>query len=136
MKYFLIPEIFKTEIVERFRDSKLKSVTNDQRLYCALRRIIYKYNTLKAQHIEYFNTIFEEITKAANSLDFVLKIPRRTNHQTQRSNHNCSSNDSIEDYYSVSMYKPYLNNRFNENNETLFKLCWLIPNEMVKLKKN
>ncbi|XP_025417879.1 52 kDa repressor of the inhibitor of the protein kinase-like [Sipha flava] len=96
-------------------------------------------NKHREHSIEYFNTIFEEITKAANSLDFVLKIPRRTNHQSQRSNHNYSSNDSIEDYYRVSMYIPYLdsiitslNNRFNENNETPFKLCWLLPNEMNK----
>jgi len=99
-------------------------------------------NKHREHSIEYFNTIFEEITKAANSLDVVLKIPRRTNHQSQRSNHNYSSNDSIEDYYRVSMYIPYLdsiisslNNRFNENNETPFKLCWLLPNEMVKLQK-
>ncbi|KAL5239367.1 hypothetical protein ACI65C_006777 [Semiaphis heraclei] len=97
--------------------------------------ILHKH---RVNSIEYFNTIFEEISNAANSLDFVLKIPRRTNHQTQRSNHNCSSNYSIEDYYSVSMYKPYLdsiisslNNQLNENNETPFKLCWLLPNEML-----
>jgi len=97
-------------------------------------------NKHRENSIEYFSTIFEEITKAANSLHFVLKIPRKTNHQSQRSNHNCSSNDSIEDYYRVSMYIPYLdfiisslNNRFNENNETSFKLCWLLPNKMVKL---
>ncbi|XP_026819188.1 52 kDa repressor of the inhibitor of the protein kinase-like [Rhopalosiphum maidis] len=58
-------------------------------------------NKHRENSIEYFNTIFEEITEAANSLDFVLKIPRRTNHQSQRSNHNCSSNDSIKDYYRI-----------------------------------
>ncbi|XP_026819038.1 52 kDa repressor of the inhibitor of the protein kinase-like [Rhopalosiphum maidis] len=61
-------------------------------------------NKHRENSIEYFNTIFEEITEAANSLDFVLKIPRRTNHQSQRSNHNCSSNDSIKDYYRFQRY--------------------------------
>ncbi|XP_026821693.1 52 kDa repressor of the inhibitor of the protein kinase-like [Rhopalosiphum maidis] len=63
--------------------------------------LLGKLNKHRENSIEYFNTIFEEITKAANSLDFVLKIPRRTNHHSQRSNHNCSSNDSIKDYYRI-----------------------------------
>uniref|UniRef100_A0A2S2PJW3 Uncharacterized protein n=1 Tax=Schizaphis graminum TaxID=13262 RepID=A0A2S2PJW3_SCHGA len=102
--------------------------------------IIYIDTDLRNQSDRHFNNIFETIKKTTNDLDIEIKIPRLSNKQKNRSNHNVTT---PEQYYRVSLFLPYLDSlinslesRFTQSNEISFKISNLHPSEVIKLSKS
>lgn len=94
----------------------------------------------RTQCDRHLNNIFETIKKTTNDLDIEIKIPRLSNKQTNRSNHNVTT---LEQYYRVSLFLPYLDSlinslesRFTQSNEIPFKISNLHPSEVIKLSKS
>ncbi|CAI6358162.1 unnamed protein product [Macrosiphum euphorbiae] len=122
-------------VVNKFVKTNLYTV--HQYIKTSLLSILRMHRT---QCDRYFKNIFETIKKTTIDLDIEIKIPRLSNKQTNRSNHNVTT---LEQYYRVSLFLPYLDSlinslesRFTQSNEIPFKISNLHPSEVIKLSKS
>ncbi|KAL5246073.1 hypothetical protein ACI65C_013481 [Semiaphis heraclei] len=124
-------------VVNKLQSVKTNLYTVHQYIKTSLLSIFRMHRTQCDRH---FNNIFETIKKTTNDLDIEIKIPRLSNKQTNRSNHNVTT---LEQYYRVSLFLPYLDSlinslesRFTQSNEIPFKISNLHPSEVIKLSKS
>jgi|UniRef100_A0A2S2R8S8 transcription antitermination factor NusG len=83
--------------------------------------------------------LFEILENITSDLDIDIKIPRLSNQQTNRLNHNVKT---LEEYYSVSVFLSYLESlinslesRFSQTKETPFEIGQIISIGSDKIKQ-
>ena len=86
-----------------------------------------------------FESLFKQISKLCNDLEFDVNIPRLTQRQRNRANPSVAN---PEEYYRISVYIPLLDNiinnltfRFSEENMIMFDFSLLVPSILVTKSK-